>query len=416
MRPNATEHLQEAESSSSFDYIAHNRYCYTNETFFGCHNWNSQSTPPVDDLDGSRICVKRAAYNYNDFVFADSPRCPKGLRLCGRDAKGYLCLAEGVECPINKVIVHYKDSFLGTDASDTRASEKERHHYRGQTGSSSKRPTGNVTDLDIDGTQNEKKRSAHLEKLLQRERHKFEVQRGPNYSVYFSNQYPESSIVVDFKLLPIFPRVNLDFNLSTSRNTVSLLRRPPVLFHYLKGSRVDSDQQSSAHKKRQVAKIKETNGHHEVFNRKVFEEPCLESLFPLVFRKDDLQDLFGRPDLRYSLLGRFGLSRVFQDNYVFSGDMPREFDLLPKRQLLLVGRGYFGYDSRCFNWRGEAVHAHAHGHIQIRDSHAHTQVPPEIKAFSRKSDVLGFLKDNEQVYNSLLFLLECLCRRCRSIA
>lgn len=402
-----TEHLQDAEESSSFDYIAHNRYCFTNETSFGCHNWNPQPIPRVDKIEDTFICVKRAKYNYNDLFFSADKECPKGFKLCGRDEKGFLCLEESKRCPINKIILTKRDFIWGTNSFESFEVDAARRKFKKVSGSSSadNTPVSNVSALNAESSNKNTKKGIYLSHILSDNRSRFLKTTGSNFDIYFSNKFTESSIIVDFKLLPETPKVSLDF-VSPDNTSFSQHKR----FHYLKGKKqINREQHISQKKKKQIEKIKEANKTHEIFNRRVFDEPCFESLFPNLYADSTQGSRFQELDPRYSSLGQFDMSRVFQENKVFDGDLPKGFEFLSNRQLVLVTRGYFGFDSKCYNRHGHAVHVQGHGRIEIKDNRSPHEVPAEIAVFSRKSDVLGFLRENEQVYDSLLLMLKYLC-------
>jgi hypothetical protein len=348
--------------------------------------------------------VKRAKYNSNDFLFVDKSKCPKGYKVCGRDAKGFLCLNQELNCPINKIIFETQDSLLSTNMAEIERLGEKRA-YKKSSDSSSINELEMININEFESNLSDSKHSKQLRSFLEKNKSKFKTQQGENYSIHFSNKFTSSTILVDFKLVPTLPKVKLDFNLSSS---FSYSKNRKVLFHYLKGNQTPI--KISKKKQKQINKIKEANHSHEVFNRKAYVEPCLQSLFPLFYVDNQINTKFDFLDTRYSILGFFKMSTIFKENKIFTQDIPNNFDILPNQNVVFVTRGYFGFDSKCYNHQGREVHHRSDGHIEIKDNYALDSVPSEIDVFSRKSDVLGFLKENEQIYDSLLMMLKYLCK------
>jgi hypothetical protein len=306
-------------------------------------------------------------------------------------------------------------TLFATDSFESFQADVDKVKYRKTSGSSHTKQMeisyNQIIKIDAAEHDQNLKSQKHLKALLENNKGKFTTREGKEFDIFYSKEFTDSNIIVDFKLLPMFPEVNLDFSFGQQNQQSVLSHKNRVVFHYLKGKKqLKLEQKISDKKHRQIQKIKEANHSHELFNRKVFEEPCLESLFPKVFNPDLLKNNFQSPDIRYSSLGEFSMSTVFRQNSIFKEDLPNAFHFLADRKLMLMARGYFGFDSKCYNHGGKAVHANTHGHIEIKDNDAPHEVPQEIGVFSRKSDVLGFLKDNEQVYDSVLFMMKYLCK------
>ena len=429
-----------SESKNHSDYIAHNRYCFTNETSWGCHNWNAIPGANLKTLNNLRICVKHSQFNYDDFAFAKKEEdCPKGTRVCGRDTKGMMCLKRSLECPLNKIIFKVGEDYFesgndgkhffkigGKDKSESGSSE---------TGKKSKENLDvwmNVAKARMDPNRTAK--SLKIGKFLWQNISKFTKTEMNSISIFTSNKFPNAVIPVEIKLLPVLPPVSLDFHTSTPSRSFFDIKssQDKTNFHFIKRSqrkenkqksnknknqnpknntKTDSKSKSSKRqtKKRQIRQIRDANQKHEIFFRKEYAEPCLDSLFPLVFAQNDEFEELSQSDTRYSLLGTFGLKEFLKENLILDKD-PRSWQVegtdFDNRDLFLVSRGYLGFSKSCFNF--ELSSEIGHGGVRIKDNQDIKRVPMEINNFSRKSDVVGFLSDSQAMSNISLFSMKYL--------
>ena len=361
--------------------------------------------------------------------------------MCGRDTKGLMCLKKSFECPLNKIIFKVGENYFesGNEGRDLAKMGGSRDSESGSSQIGNKSKENLDVWMDATKTQMDPKRagrSLKIGKFLSENISEFTKTEMNSISIFTSNKFPNAVIPVEIKLLPVLPPVSLDFHTSTPSRSFFDIKssQDKTIFHFIKrGHRKDEKSKDNTNKnntnnnnntpktdskstpskrqtkKRQIRQIREANKKHEIFFRKEYSEPCLDSLFPLVFSQNDEFQELSVSDTRYSLLGTFALKEFLKENLILEKD-PGSWQVegtdFDNRDLFLVSRGYLGFSKSCFNF--ELSSEIGHGGVRIKDNQDIKRVPMEINNFSRKSDVVGFLSDSQAMSNISLFSMKYL--------
>lgn len=113
----------------TFEEVYKNR-CRVNQYYYQC---NRMSLPEknLGIYRGARICYRPSQFSYDSYKYSSSKSsCPSGTRVCGKDAKGYLCLPSTYPCPVNflKMVRGNVQSFSGVIPGEKIISLDQNNH------------------------------------------------------------------------------------------------------------------------------------------------------------------------------------------------------------------------------------------------------------------------------------------------